>query len=91
MNLLDEAHTNVLNHISFHGDSVIADGFFSWQGEHGVMLETFNTDNHQQTWGVLGAALYALWDFMQKIGTEAGACYFTIIDGNHQVGRGVIR
>lgn len=90
LDLLDEAYITVMGHISFHGDSIIADAGFFWAGENGVDLHTFNTNNHQQTWGVLGAALFALRDFMFKIGTEAGACYFTIIDGNNQVARGSI-
>ena len=90
LNLLDDAYTNVMGHISFHGDSVIADAKFFWAGENGVNLNTFNTNNHQQTWRVLGAALFALGDFMFKLGTEAGACYFTIIDGNNEVGKGTV-
>lgn len=90
LNLIDDAYTNVMGHLSFHGDSVIIDGMFFWAGEGGVNIHTFNDGNHQQTWGVLSSALYALGDFMFRIGTEAGACYFTITDGNHIVGRGVI-
>ena len=87
LNLLDEAYNNVMGHISFYADSVIADGAFFWVGENGVSLKTINTNNHQQTWGVLGAALYALGDFMYKLGAEAWECYFTIIDGNAEVGK----
>lgn len=90
LDLIDDAYTNVMGHLSFHEDSVIADGKFFWAGKSGVNVHTVNVGNHQQTWGVLGAALFALGDFMFRIGMEAGACYFTIIDENNQVGRGAI-
>ena len=54
---------------------------------NGVELETWDSNNHQQTWGVLGAALEALDDYMRVRGGY-GAAQFTILDGQNEVGVG---
>lgn len=64
------------------------------------MLQVVNADNHQTTWGVLGAAVSALRACM--IASESGsagpgsalrwgyAAYFSILDGDNVVGVGMI-
>ena len=47
-----------------------------------------NSDNHQTTWGVLGAAVTASENHMSQ--NYYGAASFTIIDGMVEVGKGVI-
>ena len=47
-----------------------------------------NSNNHQLTWGVLGAAVTALENHMSQYSYEAPS--FTIIDGMVEVGKGVI-
>ena len=49
---------------------------------------TRNSNNHQQTWGVLGTALEILENYMQ--GAGFGAVRFTIMDGSNEVGEGLL-
>ena len=49
-----------------------------------------NANNHQQTWGVLGAALDAVGLFMRQNGGGAGTAIFSIFDGTNMVGTGSI-
>ena len=56
-----------------------------------MSVDTVNANNHQQTWGVLGAAIAALASYMQE-GVEAGpgSAYFVIFDGENEVGVGMV-
>ncbi|KAA6416284.1 MAG: hypothetical protein FRX48_01004 [Lasallia pustulata] len=54
-----------------------------------LALHVWNANNHQITYGVLGAAVSALLDYMQQRGW--GDCTFSIFDGPMQVGRGQLR
>ena len=81
----------MLSHIAIHGDGLIADGQFNWAGAAGLVLRTANANNHQQTWGVLGAALDALGAFTQQNQMVAGAAIFSIFDGMNMVGLGSIQ
>lgn len=51
-----------------------------------------NSNNHQMTLGVLGAALSALSDFFtylqDEIQVTPGRFEFTVVDGDNEVGRG---
>lgn len=58
-------------------------------GLGGVGVNAWNADNHQLTWGVLGAALTALLDYMRIFGN--GAITFNIFDGTHMVGHGTVQ
>ena len=58
---------------------------------NGLYLQTQNTNNHQQTWEVLGAAITALAEYyqaMQSNGAASGSVIFTIYDGANAVGQG---
>lgn len=92
--LLGEAFTAILNHMQDHGDDLVHAGVFSFfgpavNGHAGCSLHVWNTDNHQITWGVLGAALRALWEYMYANGKYGGAS-FEVFDGFHEVALGVI-
>ena len=59
----------------------------------GLEIWTQNTNNHQQTWGVLGSALAAVRDFMVCTPLQAegpGAVHFQIFDGWNEVGQGTV-
>lgn len=90
LNLLDDAYTTVLSHIVIHGDGLIVDGQFSWRGAAGLVVRTANANNHQQTWGILGAALNAVGNFMRQNHIGAGPAIFSIFDGKNLVGTGSI-
>ena len=89
LSLLHAAADSILSHISIYGDSIIPNGAFQWLGQNGISVTTINTNNHQQTWGVLGAALIAMQDFVQTMGFGV-ECVFTICDGVNEVGKGTI-
>lgn len=48
-----------------------------------------NANNHQLTWGVMGAALTALYDEMERL-VIGSVGLFTIVDGDTEVGTGTI-
>ncbi|MCJ1298275.1 hypothetical protein MMC08_001064 [Hypocenomyce scalaris] len=62
---------------------------FQWNGEMGLALNVANSNNLQTTWGVLGAALTALEDYMQSQNVW-GSAQFTIFDGANEVGQGTL-
>lgn len=49
-----------------------------------------DANHHQLTWGVLGAALQAIKEYMSQSGTSFGTAYFSIYDGDNQTGKGSI-
>lgn len=51
-------------------------------------MKTWNSNNHQTTWGVMGATLGALREFMNEYGW--GAARFTIFDGVKEIGEGIV-
>ena len=57
-------------------------------GENGQSLVTWDMNNHQHTYGVLGAAVSALMDFMRERGV--GEAVFSIFDGGNEVGAGLL-
>ena len=86
-NLLAEAIANVINNIDFNHDGLIP-GVFNWLGDGNLRLHVWNTNNHQTSWSVLRAALSALEDYMSH--NMYGIASFTINDGAHEVGEGMI-
>ncbi|KAA6408955.1 MAG: hypothetical protein FRX48_07299 [Lasallia pustulata] len=60
LTLLHNALTSILNHIATVGDGALANGVFNYMGDHGLELNVRNANNHQTTYGVLGAACAAL-------------------------------
>lgn len=55
----------------------------------GLALHVWNINNHQVTWGVLGAALVGLQDFMRAKAVWAEASFY-VYDGGVEVGAGVL-
>lgn len=56
-------------------------------GERGLELNVRNANNHQTTYGVLGAACVAVVMAMEESGV-VGQGRFAILDGGVEVGRG---
>ena len=89
ISMLRQARAAVRLRISQVGDGLIAGGVFIWQGYGGHVLRVENGNNHQQTMGVIGAALETILDFLNTQ-TEHGVGFFTVYDGANEVGVGVI-
>lgn len=66
--LLETAHTAIMLRIDNIGDGPVSSGVFRMAGSDNIVLSTRNANNHQQTWGVLGAAIGALQDCMNQNG-----------------------
>lgn len=71
------------------GDGVMAGGVFDYSGDGGLSLYAIDTNNHQTTYGVLGAAVEGLSHWMITSG-EYGAAHFIIFDGGNEVGQGTL-
>ncbi|KAA6408956.1 MAG: hypothetical protein FRX48_07300 [Lasallia pustulata] len=75
--------------LDLHGDGLLTGGTFDRQSyPTGLVLRAWNDNNHQTTWGVLGAAVTALLEGMGRDGWGWGT--FGIYDGENWVGSGVI-
>lgn len=66
--VLETAHTAIASRIENIGDGPVASGVFHVGGAENTELYMRNANNHQQTWGVLGAAIGALQDYMNQNG-----------------------
>lgn len=88
--LLDQAITYVQNYISTNQDGLIGSSGYRRLGGDAITLSAYDANNHQLTWGVLGAALQAVRDFMSQSGNSFGMVYFAIFDGENQTGEGRI-
>ena len=56
-------------------------------GDHGLEFNVRNVNNHQTTYGVVGAACVAVAELMGRNGV-VGEGRFVIFDGGVEVGRG---
>ena len=87
LNFLGLVYRAILKQIEGAGDGVIPHGGMYAQSPTGLLhLYLGNANNHQLTWGVAGAAVQAMWTFMQQAG--AGTLGWQIWDGMNQVGMG---
>lgn len=86
--MLVACFTEIMTHIVVFGDSVVSNGVFSWTAGN-LAIHVWNANNHQITWGVLGAAVHALEDFMFHTQHWGGAS-FDIYDGQNMVARGLL-
>lgn len=86
VNSLTAALAQVRDHISEHGDGVIPEGVYKF-ADLGFSWYSVNSNNHQQTYSVVKAALTALLGFMYAHG-EYGTASFGIFNGANQVGMG---
>ena len=87
--MLDQAYQNIIQTIANNHDGIIGTQGFRWLGAQATTLVAQDANNHQLTWGVLGAALSAVKDFMNSNG-EWGTVTFDIFDGDNQTGQGSI-
>lgn len=87
-NILDAATGHLINLVEALGDKAVRGGVFNWPTNNGLVLKAWNANNHQLTYGVLGAALDAVGDYM----SFNGFCHatFAVYDGVNQVGEGVV-
>ena len=88
MNMVDAAALYVYSYVSNLGDGPISGGHFSWEGDQGLVLNAWSANNHQTTYGVLGAAIKALTSYFNAHGY--GRVTFLIFDGKNQVGEGIV-
>lgn len=88
--LLQDSYAAISHYLHAIGDGLVVGGTFVWEGAGGLYLRTDNVNNHQQTYGVLAAALRALRDYMGVGGVGFGAAWFNIFDGGVEVGIGAI-
>ena len=90
--LLVDAFMRVHARIQEQGDGLLPsnNGAGLWQlTRDGIVLSVANANNHQTTWGVFGAAIAALADYMEQ-NRVFGTVTFNIFDGSNQVGEGTI-
>lgn len=86
--LLSAAYDEIVANLNVHGDGLVAGGIFQKLGAGDIVLCTMNSNNHQLSYGVLGAALSALKAYMSQY--YYGAASFTINDGMVEVAKGMI-
>ena len=79
---------NIVEHrIETVGDGLLNNGVFDYMSTtSGLAFQAWNADNHQTTFGVLGAAITAVLDCMATNGF--GGANFHIYDGQNLVGLG---
>ena len=87
LKVLSDALT-IVRQVTATGDGVIPTGSFSFS-KYSIDCQASNANNHQLTWGVMGAAIEALANFMTLYGF--GAARFGIYDGDNLVGQGVFQ
>lgn len=87
--MIVQARAAVRLRISQVGDGLIAGGVFIWQDSFGHSVRMENSNNHQQTLGVIAEALGMLMDFM-NLSRDQGVGKFFVFDGTNEVGRGTI-
>lgn len=96
--LLSQAYDLTVSRIRTQGDGlllplptgIIGTIFNLEDYAHGLKLTVANANNHQTTWGVLGAAYSALKDFVVEQGSFSELT-FMIFDGPNQVASGSIK
>ena len=88
MVLLNTAYNSVMDMLQARGDGVLESGGAFWRTNNGLVMMAHNSNSHQTSWGVMGAAIQALRDYMSRNGW--GAATFHIFDGANEVGAGAI-
>lgn len=89
LNMLNTAAGYLEESIREYGDIVIPGGGVEYNSVlTGTSFSTQNSNNHQQTFGVLAAAINALKDYMSR--NYYGRASFHIYDGFNEVGLGTV-
>lgn len=86
--MLVDAALDLLTTLEREGDGLVPTGAYERLGPANLVLHVWNSNNHQLTRGVLGAALDALADYIDTY--WSGALQFYIWDGQHEVGQGLL-
>ena len=86
--VLSDAYNSVYAHLHSSGDGLVAGGGFKFTVNK-MMVDVWNTNNHQLSWGVLGSTLWGLTQYMQTNG-EWGSAVFQVFDGSNLVGSGML-
>lgn len=73
---------------TFNNRQLVRGGVYQF-ASHGVRWYSANSNNHQQTWGVVAGAIMAVSDFMDAY-DEFGYAHFQIFDGGNEVGSGSV-
>ena len=84
--MLQAAAASISTQIQEHGDGEIG-GDWNFEGENGalpVRMRAYDAGGNHMTWGVLGAAIGALADYVAGNGGVAG--FLEVFDGKNQVG-----
>lgn len=85
------AKANVQRHLQAMGDDTIRGGTFLYQFQD-MEMYFHDSNNHQLTWGVLGAALIALTEYFDEVhansGAQPGSITFVVHDGENEVATG---
>lgn len=91
--VLANALFGVQDHIAQHGDGLLQHGIFMFDLLAAENIDCHfyaaNGNNHQLTWGVVGAAIQALSNYMLTE-ANAGVATFTIFDAGTEVGFGSV-
>lgn len=77
-----------MTEIVVYSDAVVRSGQLSWTAED-LAIHVWNANNHHIPWGVLGAPVHAIEDFM-FYRQHWGAASFEIFDGVNQVAQGML-
>ena len=86
--VLSDAYNSVYAHLHASGNGLVAGGAFKYTVDR-MVVDIWNANNHQCTWGVLGSALWGLRTYMQTIGIW-GSAVFQVFDGSNLVGSGML-
>lgn len=86
--MINAAALYLYSYVSNGADGPLSGGHFNWNGENGLVLNAWGANNHQTTYGVLGAAIKALTSYFDAHGY--GRATFLIFDGPNQVGEGIV-
>lgn len=85
---LNKVLNEVRQHLHTNSDGPILNGQF-FVSTYGASWLAMNEGNHQLTWGVMGAAVEAVTNFMVLYGF--GPVIFLIYDGHNIVGRALLQ
>lgn len=90
--MLNNAFNSIYAHLMTDGDGLVAGGYWHFVQQittYNVGVVVMNANNHQITWGVMGAAMQGLSGYM-RTGQMYGAATFDVWDGVNQVATGVV-
>ncbi len=91
---LTTANSQIANFLSSHDDGPVPatskSVVYDYTGHLGVRLSVQNWEGRQVTWGVLGAAVGALAQWMWGGEGRTGYVFFEVVDGTTRVGFGTV-